>query len=153
MNLLHYILLTIAFLCGTLIPVHAGMNAALSRGIGNPIFATIFSFCVSFICLIGLLSILRPNTPSMISLSTTPAWAWLAGVVGIIYVIGTMIIAPKLGASTFIATVIAGQMTMALIIDHFGLLGFEDKSINLERLVGIIFVIVGVIIIQAKNSN
>ena len=58
------LLLLIAFLCGSLIPIHAGMNAALSRGIGNPISATILSFGVSFLCLFGVSAIFRPVMPT-----------------------------------------------------------------------------------------
>jgi len=38
-----------------------------------------------------------------------------------------------------------GQMIIALIIDHFGLLGIYERKITLRRLVGIATIIIGVL--------
>ena len=82
-----------------------------------------------------------------------PPWAWFAGVVGVVYVIITMLVIPQLGATTFIAVVVAGQMTMATIIDHYGFLGLPHRPIDLIKFIGVLLVVSGVLVIQFKTSN
>lgn len=71
-------------LCGALIPVHAGMNAELSRAAGHPLWATLLSFGVSFLFLFAGLARLRPALPNAGSLMSAPFWAWAGGAVGVL---------------------------------------------------------------------
>jgi bacterial/archaeal transporter family-2 protein len=73
---------------------------------------------------------------------------WLGGIIGVVYVIATMMLAPRLGAASFIAAIVAGQMIMALLIDHYGLIGFPRHTIDISRLLGAVFVIGGVVAMQ-----
>lgn len=134
--------------CGALIPIHAGMNAELSRAAGHPLWATLLSFGVSFICLMAGLAWLRPSMPSASSLLSAPPWAWVGGLVGVIYVMATMILIPRFGAAAFIAAVVAGQMTMALILDQNGFLGNTVRPADLFRITGAALSIIGVVIMQ-----
>ena len=142
-----------AIICGAFIPVHAGMNASLSRTAANPIWATILSFGVSFGCLMIATALLRPGLPTWSSLASTPVWAWLGGAIGVAYVIANMMLTPRLGTAAFIAAVIAGQMTMALAVDHFGLLGFPRRPVELSRIIGTILVIGGVLAMQLNRNT
>ena len=135
-------------LCGALIPIHAGMNAELSRAAGHPLWATLLSFCVSFMCLIGGIAWLRPAMPNAASLTSAPPWAWVGGLVGVIYVMATMVLIPRFGAAAFIAAVVAGQMAMALFLDQNGLLGNAARPVDVYRLTGAALSIFGVIIMQ-----
>ncbi|WP_027856926.1 DMT family transporter [Marinobacterium jannaschii] len=146
-------LISIAVVCGTLIPIHAGMNATLSRSIGHPVWATVFSFMGSFVCLAVFAAVIRPGAPSAASLLSAPPWAWLSGLVGVVYVIVTMLVAPRLGAASFITSVIAGQMVMALLLDHYGLLGFSQKSVDLKRILGMLLVFAGVAVMQINRDS
>lgn len=146
-------LLLLAILCGAFIPVHAGMNAGLGRAVGHPIWATILSLGVSFTCLAVLVVLLRPDTPSWSAISATPIWASLGGLIGVIYVIAGMTLAPRLGAATFIATVVAGQMAMALVLDHYGLLGFPRRPVEMSRVFGAAIVIGGVLTMQINRAG
>lgn len=138
--------------CGALIPIHAGMNAELSRAAGHPLWATLLSFGVSFLCLMVGLAWLRPQSPAMAALISAPPWAWLGGVVGVVYVIATMMLIPRFGAAAFMAAVVAGQMVMALMLDQYGLLGNACRSVDIYRLAGAGFSISGVIIMQLGRS-
>ena len=146
-------LLLSAIICGAFIPVHAAMNASMSRTMGHPIWATVVSFGISFLCLCAFLVLFRPTLPTWTSFSTTPAWAWLGGLVGVTYVITTMLLAPRLGAANFIASIVAGQMLMALILDHFGLLGFSHRAVDSTRIAGALLVIAGVVAMQRGTGS
>lgn len=138
----------LAILCGAFVPIHASMNAGLSRSIGHPLWATIMSFGVSAVCLITLLVVLRPEAPTWPMVRATPLWAWLGGGVAIAYVMAGMVLVPRLGAANFIASVIAGQMIVAVALDHFGVLGFPHRPVDLSRMVGAMLIIGGVFTVQ-----
>src|SRR5918999_806553 len=48
--------------------------------------------------------------------------------------------APKLGAATLVAVILAGQAFASLLVDHFGWVGFAENPITPGRLVGIALV-------------
>ena len=56
--------------------------------------------------------------------------------------------AETLGAATFFALLITGQMLASVLFDQFGLLGLAQRSIDLPRLVGIALLVGGVVLIR-----
>jgi bacterial/archaeal transporter family-2 protein len=58
------------------------------------------------------------------------------------------VLAPRLGAATFVAALVAGQMIMSLVIDQFGWVGFAEHAISPLRLLGAALVVGGVILVQ-----
>ncbi|MBL4598796.1 MAG: DMT family transporter [Rhizobiaceae bacterium] len=134
-------LLLVAIACGALIPIHAGMNAGLSQVAGH-------SFGVSFACLSLVVILFQPTLPTWVSLAAAAFWVWFGGAIGVVYVIATMMLAPRLGAARFIAAIVAGQIIMALLIDLYGLIGFPRHTVDLSRILGAVFVIGGVVAMQ-----
>jgi transporter family-2 protein len=55
---------------------------------------------------------------------------------------------PQLGAATFIALLITGQMLASVTSDHFGWMGLAQRSIDLPRLIGVALLIGGVVLIR-----
>ncbi len=53
------------------------------------------------------------------------------GVLGTIYVIGNILLVPKLGTAVLFAFAIAGQLLAALVIDQYGLLGLAVRELSL----------------------
>ena len=66
------------------------------------------------------------------------------------YVCCVIILAPKIGAANTLGLVVGGQMVLAIILDHFGLLGFAQHAVNMYRVAGTILLIAGVLLI-VKN--
>lgn len=65
----------------------------------------------------------------------------------------TMLLIRRFGAAAFIAAVVAGQMTMALILDQNGLLGYSERPADTYRVAGAGLSIVGVIIMQFGSEG
>jgi transporter family-2 protein len=55
---------------------------------------------------------------------------------------------PKIGVASLITIGIAGQIAMALLLDHFGALGLAKEPINLGRIAGAALVVAGVILVR-----
>ncbi len=140
--------LVAAIITGAAVPFQAGANAALGRSLSHPLWGTAISLCVSILCIIPVMLAARVPFPTITPALQAPNWIWIGGVVGVIYVTGALMIAPKLGAATFIIAVIVGQMIASATIDAFGLMGFPRQALSASRLIGLIVVAIGICITQ-----
>lgn len=91
---------------------------------------------------------LRDPVPSLATVARIPWWAWSGGLFGAVYIGIAILLVPHLGAATFVALLITGQMLASVTFDHFGWLGLTQRAIDLPRLVGVVMLIGGVILIR-----
>ena len=141
-------LILVAIFAGILLPLQAALNAKMGRAIGDPIYASLISFVIGSVVLLIYILIAKVNLSS-IDQATHAHWSiWLAGVMGAFYVSAVIILTPKLGAALTFGLVIAGQLSIAVILDHYGWLGLPVHLFNWYRMSGIIFITVGVVIIR-----
>ena len=47
-----------------------------------------------------------------------------------------------------VGLILMGQLSAAVVLDHFGLIGFEKKPINARRILGVLILATGVILIR-----
>ncbi len=142
------ILLVFAVLAGAVLPLQVGLNIQLGKSVHQPIFAAFASFLVGTIGLFIYLLILKFEFSAIAQTRTVSPIVWTAGLLGAFYVAAVIILAPKLGTALTFVLVVAGQMTVSLIVDHYGLLGFSVKHINWQRLLGVAFLVAGVLLIR-----
>jgi transporter family-2 protein len=140
--------LLLALAAGVLLPVQAGLNAQLRSALGSPVAAALISFVVGTAGLSTVALLLRTPLPLGRAWAVTSPWQWSGGLIGAAYVLAAIVLAPRLGAATLIAAVVAGQMITSLVLDQYGLVGFPVHSLTLVRLLGAALVIGGVILIQ-----
>lgn len=82
------------------------------------------------------------------------SWAlYLGGVFGFIVIAAAVLVFPRLGAAYAIALMVCGQCTAAMVIDHYGLMGMEKNPVTLQRLLGVLFVVGGVITFRLSGSE
>ncbi|BAU74500.1 DMT family transporter [Metapseudomonas furukawaii] len=137
-----------ALVAGALVPFQAGSNAALGRALGHPLWATVTSLLVSLLVVLPVLLAMRVPAPLLGPAAQLPAWAWLGGVAGVIYITAALLLTPRVGAGNFIVCVIAGQMLASLLIDHFGLMGLPVKQANGGRILGVALILAGMLVVQ-----
>ncbi len=138
----------IAFLAGGILPIQAGLNAKMGKALGDPVYAALLSFSIGAVGLL-LLVCLGKTDVTQISHATKEHWTiWTAGLLGIFYVVASIILVPNIGAGLTFALVIAGQLVFSILIDHFGLMGLSIYPINWQRIMGICLIIGGVMLIR-----
>ncbi len=142
--------LLLAITVGALLPLQVAMNMQLRAWFRDPVVAALPNFVVGTVLLVAYLLLARSRLPSAASLADVPIWAWLGGIIGASYVIASLYLGPKIGATLLLALMLAGQMAMSLAVDHFGLLGFPQHPINLPRLAGVVMLVAGAVLI-VKN--
>jgi transporter family-2 protein len=79
-----------------------------------------------------------------------PGWAWLGGLLGAGYVAVTTVLGPRLGAATLLALTLGGQMAAALLVDHYGVIGFPQNPVTPARLAGAALLVLGVILVMRR---
>ncbi|NQD38486.1 DMT family transporter [Permianibacter sp. IMCC34836] len=141
-----------ALIAGAVVPMQAGANAALGRNLGHPLWATLVSLTVSVVLGIAVLSWLRLPMPSAVSAIRGPFWTWFGGIAGIIYVSSAVVLAPKLGLTTFMAAVVTGQVLISLLLDHYGLLGLAVRPITLLRVLAAALIVSGVVLLHFSSA-
>lgn len=145
-HILFYILL--GLLAGVCIPTQAGINAQLSHLVRSPTMAAGISFAVGTVCLSLYVLVSRIPLPTTAALVGAPWWLWSGGALGAFFVASTIFLVPKLGATTMLALVLAGQMVTSLLLDHFGAFAFPVHPVSLPRIFGVLMIAAGVILIQ-----
>ena len=143
-------LLLAAFLIGVVLPIQSGINAQLRIGVGHPMLAAFISFAVGTVALLGLNIVMRVPFPSGDAAARMPWWYWCGGLLGAAYIYLAVILAPRLGAATLVAVIVAGQMVASLVLDQFGLVGYPQQSLTPTRFVGALLVIGGVLLVQRR---
>lgn len=67
----------------------------------------------------------------------------LAGVSGVVLYLVLAFTLPRVGATVSVALLILAQLTIGLIIDHFGWLGMPQHSFNVARALGVVLLVAG----------
>lgn len=145
---IYYVL---AFLIGIGLSVQIGLNTQLRTALGNPIAASLVSFLVGTLALViyalvfqrELFSDCIPN-----NIKGGIVWyKWVGGLFGALYIAGMILITPQIGVANIVALSFAGQILFALVLDHFGLLGFSMHALNQMRVLGACLLIAGTVLI------
>ena len=124
--------------------VQVGMNAQLRKVLQSANTAALISFVVGTLALITLVLLLRTPVPDRGTLASVPVWAWFGGLLGAFYVASSTVVAANLGATTLLGLALLGQLSTALVIDHYGWLGLPENPVTLARICGVALVALGV---------
>lgn len=133
---------------GMCLAVQSGVNSQL-RAVWaqNSVLAAAISFTIGALALFVCVGILRIKIPPLKD-SGAKWWHWVGGFLGGYLVFAGTYLAPIIGAGMLVGLILMGQLSAAIILDHFGLIGFAKKPINPRRILGIALLAAGVVIIR-----
>jgi len=141
-----------ALLMGAVLSLQPAVNATMARILGNPFLAASVSISISLVIVFTLWLVWASDTRDFSQFRNLPWWVVVGGVVGAIFVAGSIITAPVLGVALFFVCMVAGQLIGSTIIDHIGAFGLEVKPISAVKLLGLGFVILGAGLVQYSNG-
>ena len=145
-NIYFYILLALA--AGAMMPTQAATNNKMAGIVESPIMAAFISFVIGTVALFVYMLVSGSPLGNLSSAKDAPAIAWIGGLLGAFFVTAAVMLVPRLGVAMTFSLIIAGQMIVTLIIDHFGLLGVPVKEVSLARFAGIVLIAGGVVLIR-----
>ncbi|MEP6944555.1 MAG: DMT family transporter [Acidobacteriota bacterium] len=143
-----YLYLLLAVVAGAMMPTQAAINNKLAVVVDSPILAAFISFFVGTLGLLVYLVVSGTPLGNIASIREAPPITWVGGLLGAFFVTATVVLVPRIGVAMAFSLIIAGQMLVTLVIDHFGLLGVPVKEISLVRVAGILLITAGVVLIR-----
>jgi transporter family-2 protein len=73
-----------------------------------------------------------------------PWYALAAGIFGLIVIGAISYMIPRIGVAGAITTIVAGQLLVSVLLDHYGWLGTMSRPLEPTRILGLAVVLVGV---------
>lgn len=146
---MHFLPITFALvlIAGSMTAMQAPTNALLARAMGSPVSAALVSFLVGTVALLLIVLIAAPR-PDPAAMKALPWWAWIGGLYGAVFVTVAAFAAPRIGVGALLITLIAGQLIVAVLLDHFGALGLPRRPIDVSRVAGLALVVAGVFLVR-----
>ena len=138
----------LAVVLGVLLAVQVGVNARLRYHVGDAAIAGLISAAVAALSLLVYLLAARRSWPDPAEALRAPWWVWTGGIIGGLYISLTLPLVTRLGAALLLALLVVGQLLAALVLDHFGALNLPRHAVNPWRILGVAFLIVGVVLIR-----
>ncbi|MBB6713266.1 DMT family transporter [Clostridium gasigenes] len=147
-----FIYYLLSLVSGFALTLQVGINVELRSKIGNPILSSLISFGVGTLglAIVFFFTVINGSStlPTANNIKNTSWWMFIGGLLGAFYIFTTIFTSPKIGFANMFSLVICGQILLAVIFDHFGLLGNQIHLLTPLRTLGVILLILGVYIIQ-----
>ena len=134
-------------LAGGATALQAPTNAKLMTAVGSPVNAAFVSFAVGTAAL-GILAVILQARPDVTAARALPWYAWVGGLYGAIFVVAAAWGVPRLGVALTITLMVAGQLLIGIVLDHFGAFGTPQNPISWGRVAGVALVLAGVLLVR-----
>jgi transporter family-2 protein len=131
---------------GGMVALQAPINSGLGKAVGT-FQAALVSFAVGTIILACIAGLSRGGFGQIAEARTLAPQYLLGGVLGACYVSSILVTVRTLGAGGVVAATIAGQLTMSVIIDQFGLLGIDKDPITAMKAIGVVLLASGTLLV------
>ena len=138
----------LAVAAGVSIVIQQVLNTNLRTALNSAAWSGFASYAVGLACMALLALALRDPLPSMATAARIPWWGWAGGLFGALFIGLAIVLVPQLGAATFIALLVAGQMLASVAFDHFGWMGLAQRPLDGPRLIGVALLVGGVVLIR-----
>jgi bacterial/archaeal transporter family-2 protein len=131
---------------GGLVALQAPINSGLGKAVGT-FQAAFISFLTGTIVLAVIAGLSRGGYGQIAEVRTLAPQYLIGGLLGACYVSSILVTVRTLGAGGIVAASIAGQLTMSVIIDQFGLLGVDKDPITAMKVVGVLLLAAGTLLV------
>jgi len=131
---------------GGLIALQAPINSTLGRSVGTFAAATV-SFGLGTLLLVAITLMVGDGFGRLEGVRNLSWYYLTGGILGAAYVTTVLVTVRSLGAGGVTAATIAGQLSMSVVIDRFGLLGIEQKPLSATRVVGVVLLVAGTFLV------
>lgn len=135
---------------GAMIAAQAPVNAKLRLVLGSQFGSAVISFGVGLMLLLGAL-VVTAQGPSLASVGDGPWWAYLGGLFGAVFVVATLVAAPRIGVTVTFVSAVAGQILLAALIDRYGWFGATQIDLSWERVVALGLLVVSLVLLLRSS--
>ena len=146
MSLYYHIL--IAITVGIAGGVQAIINSSLNK-VANLTMTTLVVNLVSLATILPIYFLFGRQSPAV--LREAPGYAYLGGILGVVVVMGSTFLIPKLGITIASSIIIVSQLAFALVADHFGIFGIREIPVSITKIAGLVMMIAGIYLFFYKT--
>ena len=137
-----------AIIAGISNPLQSGSNSELMKRMGTPIVAAFAVYLVAGLVLLLCIPFFGfPLRSAIGKLGGAPWWIAIGGVCNVTFLLASLTITKSLGSATFTTLVVISAVITSVILDHFGLLGFEVRPVTWLRALGCLLAATSVVLI------
>jgi len=136
-----FLIILIGLAGGIAVGLQSPMASMLTQRLG--VFESVFIVHIGG-ALIALIPILVYTGGKLGQWRSVPWYALGAGIFGLIVIGAISYMIPRVGVSAAITCIVAGQLLVSTLLDHFGFLGVATRSMDATRAMGLAVVLVGV---------
>ena len=129
--------------------LQSGSNQMLEKTLLTPLWSIVIVAATTLCAALLVALVSGERLPAGGTIAQVPWWAWIGGLLGLGFVIGTVLASARLGAGLFMALLVTAEVVMSMVLDHFGWMGFEVHRAGIVRLTGSALMIAGVALIAA----
>lgn len=134
------LVILIGLVGGVAVGIQAPLSSMISQRLG--IMESVFIVHIGG-ALAALIPLLIYGGGKLAQWRSVPWYALSAGAFGLV-VISTMVyMIPRVGVASALIILLAGQIFIGTILDHFGLLGAVEKPLDITRVIGLSVVLAG----------
>lgn len=139
------LLLLVAVVAGAGLAVQVLLNTQLRLSVGSVLWAAAIQFVVGLSGLVAAALVTRESLPAS---TRGPWWMWCGGLIGATYIVVGIVLSRRLGTAALLAATVVGQLSMALLIDHYGWFGAPVIRVSLTRAAGVALLVAGVVLLR-----
>lgn len=137
-----------AVMVGGLLAVQPALNAEIGRHLGGPVAAAAVNFTVGLAALIAIVLYMNGGLPNVAAATrSAPWWAWCGGLIGATFVASAALLAPRIGMSVLVSSILLGQLAASLVLDQYGLFNLAVREVDLQRVLGVVLAAAGVLLV------
>ena len=136
-----------SIIAGMSMSIQGVMNTRLGEGIGN-VEANAFVQGTAFLLALAVLIFYRQG--SFTALGQVNKLYWLGGLFGLVITLTVMLGIKNLGPTVAISVILISQLTVAALIDAFGLMGSEKLAFTWSKYVGLALMTGGMLLFKWK---
>ena len=99
-----------ALIMGILVSLQPPINAAMARTLGSSVLAGLLSIAISLVLVLFIWLAWGRGEGDLTQVSALPWWVYIGGIVGAIFVVGSIVSAPVLGVALFFVCVVKSRL-------------------------------------------
>ncbi len=135
------IIILIGLMGGVAVGIQAPLSSMISQRLG--VMESVFIIHIGG-GIAALIPLLYYGGGKLSQWRTVPWYALCAGIFGLVVIFSMSYMIPRIGVATALIILLAGQLLIGTILDHFGFLGAAIRPLDITRVVGLAVVLVGV---------
>ena len=138
----------IAIISGILMSLQGVFNTAVTKNSTIWSSSAFVHFTALLVCLLAW--VLTERTGFSGVLSTRPRYLLTGGVIGAFITYTVIMSMDKMGPAKAVMFIVVAQLISAYLIEVFGLFGVEKQPFSMQKVIGMIIAIAGIIVFKWK---